>query len=149
MTYRGNKNHSLYLYTSKPIFIIIIYVIIQYLGGLQIMKKKILVGLLTVATCFSLGSTSFASSASAASLPEANQSSQITPLADYSAVINMKVGERTWATGYSFVIVSTDGAAILEPYNQDAFYALRPGITVIRADFGNGNWMYYSIVVSA
>lgn len=113
------------------------------------MKKKILIGLLTVATCFSLGSTSFASSISSTSLSDTAQSSQITPLSDYSAVLNLVVGQRTWVTGYSFVIVSTDGAAILEPYNQDAIYALRPGITVIRADFGNGNWMYYSVVVRA
>lgn len=61
----------------------------------------------------------------------------------------MVVGQRIWATGYSFQIISTDGAAIVEPYNQDAIYALKPGITVIRADFGNGDWMYYSIVVKA
>jgi hypothetical protein len=112
------------------------------------MKKKILLGLLTVATCFSLGSTSFASTTSATSLPDTNQS-QITPFQDFSTVINLVVGDRTWVTGYSFVIVSTDGAAILEPYNEDAIYALKPGITVIRADFGNGNWMYYSVVVRA
>nr|WP_145402268.1 hypothetical protein [Paenibacillus xylanexedens] len=111
------------------------------------MKKKLLIGLLTVATCFSVGSTSFASDNSTTSQASFSPSPVIQPYQDFGAVINLNVGQRTWATGYSFQIITTDGSVIIEPYNDYAFYALRPGVTVIRADFGNGNWMYYSVVV--
>ncbi|WP_179032883.1 hypothetical protein [Paenibacillus kribbensis] len=109
------------------------------------MKKKILIGMLTIVACLSFSSASFASNDSTSL---SNKTSKITPNADYSGVINLKVGQRTWATGYSFQIVSTNGAVILEPENDWSFYALRPGITVIKADFGNGNWMHYSVIVS-
>ncbi|WP_339314648.1 hypothetical protein [Paenibacillus sp. FSL R10-2734] len=111
------------------------------------MKKKLLAGLLTVSACFSIGSTSFASSVTPSQVAKVSESeaSIITPSSIFEATIKMKVGESIYVTGYSFWFVH-DGHAV--DYTQEGlFVALNPGTSIIAANFGNGNTMHYTVIV--
>jgi hypothetical protein len=110
------------------------------------MKKKILAGLLTVSACFTLGSTSFANSVSTTTLNNSELRSPITTLDQYSAVIKLVPGQTVWLTGYDFWYESSDGCVEVYPA-EGRFVALKPGVSVVIADFGNGNTMAYTIVV--
>jgi hypothetical protein len=114
-----------------------------------IMKKKILAGLLTVSACFSIGSTSFASSAT--SITTSPQPSAITQEVTttgnlYQAIIHMKVGEVIFVSGSNLQLISTDGAIELRP-DESKITALQPGASAVMADFGNGDVMIYTFLV--
>lgn len=113
------------------------------------MKRKILVGLLSVAACFSLGSTSFASSISANQVTTSSisESSQLSTNAVFQATINLKAGEMVYVTGYSFWYVYNDDYCV--DFSQAGLIVgSRPGTSIIGADFGNGNVMHYTVVVT-
>ncbi|CQR55256.1 hypothetical protein [Paenibacillus riograndensis] len=117
------------------------------------MKKKLLVGLLTIAACFSIGSTSFASSASttspistpATTSVSANQ--EVTPLAGgyREEIIHMKSGYGRYLAGYNFQLIFNDGA--IEFYEDGFVIAVKYGAAGIFADDGNGNTISYTILV--
>lgn len=110
------------------------------------MKKKLLVGLFTVAACFSLGSTSFASSTTS-SVPDSSLTkNQVATSGEYyQAIINLNVGDGMWVSGSNFYYVHTDGS--IEVRQDGLITALSPGASTVAADFGNGNTMYYIILV--
>ncbi|MBY7736716.1 hypothetical protein MMB75_07230 [Paenibacillus sp. P2(2022)] len=113
------------------------------------MKKKLLIGLLTVAACFSLGSTSFASPAAAAA-PDSQAA--ITQGVTKNAVISrltLKVGESRYLTGSSFWISGDQGDNNPIYLNVDGLVVgLKPGVALVVADLpdGSGQIEYYITV---
>lgn len=63
----------------------------------------------------------------------------------YQAILNLKVGEAMWVTGYDFWYIHTDGS--IEVRQDGLITALSPGASTVAADFGNGNTMYYIVLV--
>ncbi len=109
------------------------------------MKKKLLVGLLTVAACFSLGSTSFAATTTISS-SSPSISETVSPAAwDYVRDVSLNVGDSIYMSGYDFWYLVYDGSISV---TQDGlFTALSPGYSVVAADMGNDNRMIYKITV--
>lgn len=50
-----------------------------------------------------------------------------------------------WVSGSNFYYVHTDGS--IEVRQDGMITALSPGASTVAADFGNGNTMYYIILV--
>ncbi|MFW9331763.1 hypothetical protein ACN6AX_00840 [Paenibacillus polymyxa] len=113
------------------------------------MKKKLLIGLLTVAACFSLGSTSFADSAVTTS-PKATPSTAshvITPSA-YRSDIDIRVGQQITLSGKHFWISGDQG-------DNNPIYlssggivvGLKKGDALVVAELENGELIEYYIHV--
>ncbi|MGZ0042059.1 hypothetical protein [Paenibacillus ottowii] len=114
------------------------------------MKKKLLIGLLTVAACFSLGSTSFADSAVTTS-PKSTPSTAshvITPSATYTSEINIKVGESRNLSGSGFWISGDQGDNSPIYLDRNGLViGLKPGYALVVADLPDGDLIQYSITV--
>ncbi|MNB94367.1 hypothetical protein D3C75_415180 [compost metagenome] len=111
------------------------------------MKKKLLVGLLTVSACFALSSTSFAANAptTTSSFSSSNISQVVTPL-DFEANISVNVGETIWVTGYDFWVVRNPENVLV---TQDgSITGLQHGVSVVAADFGNDQVMFYTVTIN-
>ncbi|KHL95197.1 hypothetical protein QW71_14475 [Paenibacillus sp. IHB B 3415] len=114
------------------------------------MKRKLLVGLLTIAACFTVGSTSFAAEAPSSTLSSSTSISPnavIKPIDETQAIVRMQVGETIWLTGYNFWYINYDGSIEIIPA-EGKFTALHPGTSTVAADFGNGITFYYIILVN-
>ncbi|MEK3671020.1 hypothetical protein [Paenibacillus sp. FSL R10-2771] len=114
------------------------------------MKRKLLIGLLTIAACFTVGSTSFAAEAPSSTLSSSTSISPnavIKPIDETQAIVRMQVGETIWLTGYNFWYINYDGSIEIIPA-EGQFTALHPGTSTVAADFGNGITFYYIILVN-
>ncbi|KJD46698.1 hypothetical protein [Paenibacillus terrae] len=111
------------------------------------MKKKLMIGLLTVVACFTLGSTSFAASASTPSpnTAPAETSNVITPADQYVVPINLRVGETITVAGSNFWISGDYGGIYLD--QQGLIIALKPGVCTVVADLPNGDTILYGVTV--
>ncbi|MCE3200450.1 hypothetical protein [Paenibacillus sonchi] len=112
------------------------------------MKKKVVVGLLTVAACFSLGSTSFASSIPTTQVPNSSLSETsgvITPN-DFNAQVFMKVGDERWFGGSNFRVIYNPDSAV-EVHEDGLFIARNPGHALVAADYNGIDVILYSIYV--
>ncbi|WP_438497200.1 hypothetical protein [Paenibacillus sp. IHBB 3054] len=107
------------------------------------MKKKVLLGILTVAACFSLGSTSFAADMptfTAGSSPS-ETSQAISSLAYLERDVYLTVGTPTMWYPAEVREVYSDGSA-----NVDSDFGvtpIRPGTTVVWSIMSNGDtWLW-------
>ncbi|MEK4047565.1 hypothetical protein NSU18_28565 [Paenibacillus sp. FSL H8-0048] len=116
------------------------------------MKKKLLVGLLTVTACFALGSTSFAATASIQTpdLPAVSTLNKVTPQ-DVSAkasfeqiIVHMNSGYWKYLPG-SLELIFNDGAIVL--YEDGWVQAVQYGASTIFSYDEFGNITAYTILV--
>ncbi|RPE03314.1 hypothetical protein [Paenibacillus polymyxa] len=112
------------------------------------MKKKIMIGLLTVVACFTLGSTSFAASTTIPnpSTDPSGTSNVITPTDSYVVPIHLKVGETRTLAGSNFWISGDDGSIYLD--QQGLVIALKPGVCTVVADLPSGDTISYTVYVN-
>ncbi|MEK3788728.1 MULTISPECIES: hypothetical protein [Paenibacillus] len=115
------------------------------------MKKKILVGLLSAAACFSLGSTPFADTAAAASagpqITSSVDSRVITPSSTYHSYLTLSVGESRNLSGSGFWIASAPPYDQIYLNSQGLVIGLKPGVVTVMADLPGGDKIAYYITV--
>lgn len=111
------------------------------------MKKKIMLGILTIVSCFSLGSTSFA-----ATVPtDQNASSAISavttglPGSYEERIIHMKSGESRVLFGDYFYLAQNDGA--INFWDDGFITAVQYGVAYIDAYDTRSNHIVYIILV--
>jgi len=113
------------------------------------LKKKLLVGLLSLTACFSLGSTSFANSSTAVNEnPAMNVFNKAVPAKDnYYTEITIKVGESINLTGSGFFISSAPPYDAIYLNRQGLVIGLKPGSVAVVADLPGGDTIMYYITV--
>lgn len=115
------------------------------------MKKKLLVGLLSAAACFSLGSTPFTDTAAAASAgPQGAPSLDsriITPSATYSSYVTLSVGQSKNLSGSGFWIASAPPYDQIYLNSQGLVIGLKTGSVTVLADLPGGDKIAYYITV--
>lgn len=113
------------------------------------MKKKLLIGLLSVAACFSLGSTSFADSGKAVTAAAASSavSQVITAGNHYSTSITIKVGQSFQLTGSGFWITGQLPSGTIYLNSQGLVIGLKAGTAGVMADLPNGDTITYYFTV--
>ncbi|MNW58716.1 hypothetical protein MF628_000797 [Paenibacillus polymyxa] len=111
------------------------------------MKKKIMVGLLTVVACFTLGSTSFAASTTvpSPSTDPSGTSNVITPTDDIVVPIDLNVGEKRYLGGSNFWVSGDDSSIYLD--QQGLVIGIKKGICTVVADLPSGDTIIYRINV--
>ncbi|WP_025681075.1 hypothetical protein [Paenibacillus massiliensis] len=114
------------------------------------MKKKLLVGVLAAATCFSLGSTSFANTAAASESPQITSSVDsrvVTPSSTYHSYLTLNVGESRNLSGSGFWIASAPPYDQIYLNSQGLVIGLKPGVVTVMADLPGGDKIAYYITV--
>lgn len=113
------------------------------------MKKKLLLGLLSLTACFSLGSTSFADSSTVVNSNPAMTAikQDVTAHGNYYAEITIKVGESINLTGSGFFISSAPPYDSIYLNRQGLVIGLKPGSVAVVADLPGGDTIMYYITV--
>ncbi|MGV2883452.1 hypothetical protein [Paenibacillus taichungensis] len=111
------------------------------------MKKKLITGLLTVVACFTVGSTSFAATATppSPSTTSAETSNVITLADQISVPISLRVGESITVAGSNFWISGDYGGIYLN--QQGLIIGLSPGVCTVVGYLPNGDTVLYTVTV--
>ncbi|WP_366294439.1 hypothetical protein [Paenibacillus sp. AN1007] len=112
------------------------------------MSKKLLLGIVSIAACFSLGSTSFADTSLVPTSPQISQSvtSQVNAMDKINVEITLRVGESRNLSGSNFWISGDQGNNSPIYLDRNGFVlGLKVGDAVVVADLpgGAGSVLYY------
>ncbi|PYE49857.1 hypothetical protein HUB98_09040 [Paenibacillus barcinonensis] len=112
------------------------------------MSKKLLLGIVSIAACFSLGSTSFADASIVPTSSQVSQSmtSQVSAMNDVIIEITLRVGESRNLSGSNFSISGDQGNNSPIYLDRNGFVlGLKAGEAVVVADLpgGVGRVFYY------